>query len=393
MPSKAANAIKRAVKEPDTKDGSVQSTSIERGLRALAARKEGEGFRARDLEMGTILAKMEKLSAKEERHAQKMLLGYEKTLPPELFLAILNYKPATNAKVKIIELNKSTADDIPENYIGTPTFVRSVYDYTEINGRPLAFFSRFGTVGIPMLDANGNKLRGPDGKPTVKPVDIWIPRYPREYTKDETTRISNPTQTPVSLLHFPELHEYLRNAKMVILFLKIRAGIESRVKFESEDHLNAVSLWALGTHFHRVFDHYPILDFVKVGYNAGGSVALKSTLAYCARPKIVQSPTEASLFRTADDLRPTIGIEEFTSNMNEDVRKAVMQLLDGSFDKGVFISRVDKHGVVRDYDFYGPRALVDPHGLLAQYSTASRSLVIPMVKVTGFQSDDTRLWD
>ncbi|MGE9810278.1 hypothetical protein ACLIKE_02925, partial [Ferroplasma acidiphilum] len=186
-------------------------------------------------------------------------------------------------------------------------------------------------------------------------------------------------------MHFPIYSDYVRYSKLAVLYLKVRAGIGKRVKFSSQEDLDSVALWAISTHFHRVFEHFPILDFVKAGYDAGGSVAMKTVLSYCSRPYLLQSPTPAALFRLADDLRPTLGIEEYTTNLDESIRNGISQLLDGSFDLKVLTPRVENFRV-EGYDFYGPRAVVDPEGLLSQYSTASRALDIALVNSPGFQS-------
>lgn len=277
------------------------------------------------------------------------------------------------------------------HYIGKPTYVHSIYDFVNINDDWQPIISRYGTFSVRDHDEDGNPKVDEQGNPVYKAIDQWKPVKQDDMGDSATLRYQSSKLDPRFLIHFPEYHEAPRYAKLSTLFLKIRSGIEQHVKLENYDFVNAVATWALATHFHRVFDHFPILDLVKVGYDAGGSVALKTVLTYTSRPCILQSPTEAALFRLADDLRPTIGIEEFTSNMDEKVRKAITQLLDGSFDKDIFIPRTDKKDEVGGFDFYGPRALVDPHGMLGQYSTASRALVVPLVNAHGFQSDSTHL--
>lgn len=191
-------------------------------------------------------------------------------------------------------------------------------------------------------------------------------------------------------MHYPEYHVRTRSARLSVLYLKVKNLIGSNVRFQGNGTLEAVILWALATHFNRVFDHFPILDLNKAGFDAGGSVALKTVLSFCSRPLIIQSPTEASLFRIADELRPSIGIEEYTTKLREDVRNAIQNLIDGSFDKGVKIQRTIKNKV-KYWDAYGPRAVVDPQGLLSQYSTASRCLMAPLVNAPEMQSNPDAL--
>ena len=289
------------------------------------------------------------------------------------------FKEAKRGKLQKPKIELQNAE-----FIGAPVSVRSIYDYVNFRGRWIPTMSKFGTFMVEMRNNKGETVVEPDGKPMRRPVDRWRETHSHPLLSSPLVRKLPPKNEGTILMHFPIYTEYIRYAKLASLYRKVRHGIERRVRFSCQEDLDVVALWVVATHFSRVFDHFPILDFIKAGYDAGGSVALKTVLSYCARPLILQSPTEASLFRLADDLRPTIGMEEYTTDLDEKVRKAINQLLDGSFDKKVLVPRTENFQV-KGYDFFGPRAVVDPQGLLGQYSTASRSLVIPLVNAPGFQ--------
>ena len=288
------------------------------------------------------------------------------------------------AKSKAGKALKKTVQIVQKNanaeFIGTPIRGRAIYDYIEIDNRRYNLLSAYGTFKVE-TDKEGKVQK-----------DMWKMAPYVKIPDSPLLRLKFPMEGVEQLLHFPTYRGVPRFTRLSMLFLKVKAKIASRVRFQHEDVLNGVTLWVLGTHIHAIFSHFPILDLAKAGYNSGGSVALKTILSYCARPMIIQSSSESPLFRLANDLRPTIGIEEFTTGMNEEHRKAILQLLDGSFDLNVRIPKTENFRV-KSYDFYGPRIVVDPQGLFGQYSTASRCLVAPLVNEPGMQSNADNILD
>ncbi len=292
--------------------------------------------------------------------------------------------PEEARRKTLAKLGRKPALKIEDNteFVGTPVQVRPIYDYIVINGKSYPFLSCYGAFRETI---DGEKNSG-----NTKVTDKWKIKPFGRYLQSELVRWRYPKGSPEEMMHYPEYHRRIRFARLSVLYLKVKDRISNNAKFQGEGTLDAVTLWAMAAHFNRVFDHFPILDLNKAGFDAGGSVALKTVLSFCPRPLIIQSPTEASLFRTADELRPTVGIEEYTTKLRDEVRNAIQNLLDGSFDKGVKIQRTIKNEV-KYWDAYGPRAVVDPQGLLSQYSTASRCLIAPLVNAPGMQSSPDSL--
>ncbi len=248
--------------------------------------------------------------------------------------------------------------------------VRAIADF--VDGMPV--FGRLAMV---------EREIGKDGS-TVQ-VQEWLPAtsVPDKY------KLTQPDQDAAGLMHFPEYRENVRRTKLAHAFLHIKQRILENIGLDSKDDANAIAVWILATHFAPIFDHFPLLDFFKAGYNAGGSVAFTTTMTYCARPWIVQDPTEAALFRYADAMKPTVGIEEFTSDMKQETRDTILTLLDGSFDKGRKVPRTDRRGKVVMFDLFGPKVIVDPQALISRYSTASRTLFIKLIN-KAMQSEPER---
>lgn len=261
-------------------------------------------------------------------------------------------------------------------------FAHPLYDYVQVGSKKIPIMSGYGffkeqdpETGKEMLVAKWRTLpisNFIDFEPRIK----WLP--------------TNKKHDMSLLLHWPEYHKKIMHARLSVLFMKIKSRITENIALEDSDLYDIISLWILATHFSRVFDHFPLLDLFKSGYNAGGSVALKTIVTYCPRPMLVQDPSEASLFRFANDFRPTIGIEEFTSDMDELKRKTIATLIDGSFDKNIKVPRTDR-GIVSGFDFFGPKVVVDPQGLISRYSTASRTLFIPLINSPARNSDPDTL--
>ncbi len=252
--------------------------------------------------------------------------------------------------------------------------IRAVYDYA---------------AGVPILGRLAVKKKEIKKK-GEEPLTIWVPEWVPAEPVSTDYKLVQPDQNPDGLLHYPEYRKNIRKANLSQAFLYIKQRITENIGLENDDDANALVAWIIAAHFSAIFEHFPILDFYKAGYNSGGSVAFTTTMTYCPRPWIVQSPTEAALFRYADALRPTIGIEEFTPEMKQEVRDAILTLLDGAFDKNRKIPRTGKNGSVVMFDLFGPKVIVDPQSSISRYSTASRTLFIRLTNKK-MQSNPERL--
>lgn len=292
-------------------------------------------------------------------------------------------KITNDARKKAIKAAKEKGIQIPRvqlqsvEFVGNVTFANRIYDYISIDG-----------LSYPLVSAYGYfKVKDSEDVDTHLVVKEWriLPflDFPRSRLSWSPVLVNHDVGL---LMHWPNYREHIRKAKLGLLFAKVKARIKVYIKFENQNLYDAVTLWILASHFNRIFNHFPILDLFKAGYNAGGSVAMKTIISYCPRPMLVQDPTEASLFRSVNDFRPTVGIEEFTTDMDEDKRKAILTLLDGAFDKSVKIARTDNK-IVKGYDFFGPKVIVDPQAQISRYSTSSRTLFAPLINSPGFNSD------
>ena len=265
--------------------------------------------------------------------------------------------------------------EIDSDFVGKLTIANPIYDYVSTDGEKIPVMAGYG-----LFKQTDTKT----GETVHIPMWRMLPFSEIRIDKVQWCKVGR--HDIGLLMHYPEYHKKLRYAKLSVLYLHVKSRIVTNIALEDERLYDVIPLWIIGTHFSRVFDHFPILDLFKAGYNAGGSIAIRTIMTYCSRPMLVQDPTGASLYRFASDFRPTAGIEEFSTDMDEEKRNAIMGLLDGSFDKHVKVPRTDK-GVVSGYDLMIPKIVVDPQALISRYSTITRTFFVPLVYVQGRTSD------
>ena len=133
-----------------------------------------------------------------------------------------------------------------------------------------------------------------------------------------------------------------------------------------EDYYPIVSLWILGTYFHRYFTTYPYLFFNAMkGSGKTRILRLISNLAYGG--KLLISMSEAVLFRTASKSCFCIDEFEAVGRFNEG---ALRELLNAAYKKGIYVERAkkiknkDEEGYeIEKHELYAPIAMANIWGM------------------------------
>lgn len=131
-----------------------------------------------------------------------------------------------------------------------------------------------------------------------------------------------------------------------------------------EEYYSLLSLWIIGTHFHKQFETYPYI-FINAMKGSGKTRLLKLIKLLTKDGQMLNSLTEAVLFRT----KGTLCIDEFegiTRNGSENLR----ELLNSAYKKGTGVKRMRKkrtpegeEQVVEEFDVYRPIAIANIWGM------------------------------
>lgn len=131
-----------------------------------------------------------------------------------------------------------------------------------------------------------------------------------------------------------------------------------------EEYYNIISLWIIGTYFHKNFPTYPYL-FINAMKGSGKSRLLRLIVKCSRNGSLLNSLTEAVLFRTDG----TLGIDEF-EGMSRKGNEALKELLNSSYKKGITVKRLKKRmsrdgeeQVVEEFDVYRPIIMANIGGI------------------------------
>jgi len=145
----------------------------------------------------------------------------------------------------------------------------------------------------------------------------------------------------------------------IILFLKDYIDMK-------EENYPLLSLWIIGTYFHKSFTTYPYL-FVNAMRGSGKTRLLGIIKALSWNGELLTSVREASLFRSAG--QNTICIDEFEGIMKKE-NAGLREILNASYKKGMTIKRmkktknVDGEGyVVEEFEPYTPIVMSNIWGM------------------------------
>jgi len=157
------------------------------------------------------------------------------------------------------------------------------------------------------------------------------------------------------------------------LVRQVESFIASRLT-ASEVDLKYMAVHVVTQYFRDLVVTFPALDIAKSGYGGGGTTALKILLVLSPRPSYTIEPSPAFIYRLADVKKPTLGVDENTAKLSEDVRRAYAQLYVAAFDRNIGVGRADEGGKV--LKAFRPRCnliVVDPQGLFGDLAFVRRA--------------------
>lgn len=171
-----------------------------------------------------------------------------------------------------------------------------------------------------------------------------------EIKAQQIEKIEEPTKEEV-LKKLSETYEDIKKILKVYLDLK-------------PEYYSLISLWVIGTYFHKNFSSFPYL-FFNAMRGSGKSRLLRLVCKLSKEGNVMASPTEAVLFRTTG----TLGIDEFERVANKD-KSSIRELLNGAYKKGIKIARMKKikslageEMVVEEFEVYRPVIMANIWGM------------------------------
>lgn len=151
--------------------------------------------------------------------------------------------------------------------------------------------------------------------------------------------------------------ELLGVYRAIIDILKYYCDIE-------EKYYSIISLWIIGTYFHKEFPTYPYL-FFNAMKGSGKSRVLRLITYLSKEGSMLNSLTEAVLFRTSG----TLGIDEFEGIMRKG-NESLKELLNSAYKQGIKVKRMKKQKtltgeeqVVEEFNVYRPILMCNIFGM------------------------------
>jgi hypothetical protein len=194
----------------------------------------------------------------------------------------------------------------------------------------------------------------------------WSARHIVYFVEHFTT--PNPTLPALDTQPTPENEQ----------FEVLKAGILKRIeeKFsqyvelaEGDESKLLLSLWCIGTYFHRLFKAYPYM--LLNGPKASGKTRTLEVVQQIAFNSILSAGmSTASLFRLIENLRPTMLIDEGEALYDKERKEGFREVLLSGYRNGAKTYRVEesskdgiKQMVVKEFDLYSPKMLANIQGL------------------------------
>jgi len=154
------------------------------------------------------------------------------------------------------------------------------------------------------------------------------------------------------------------------LFERIKKKYELYLYFRGKDWYDINSLWDLGTYFHQLFSTYPLKENRGLSGSAKTKSMVVSSYITLNATDIMINPSEATLFRETESLRPTKYIDEaeklfkFSDKGIEPDNR--VELINASYTRNGVVPRQEKIGnkfITKWYHVYSPTQISSINGL------------------------------
>ncbi|TET62234.1 hypothetical protein E3J48_04555 [Candidatus Aerophobetes bacterium] len=179
--------------------------------------------------------------------------------------------------------------------------------------------------------------------------------YIEDYYKSNDKRCTPKQDLPIKIPG-PEILKEPTNVDYIKLLDEIISFLKSYIELPCPSHYLILALWILHTYLIEKFNTTPILCFYGVketGKSRAGEVL--GELAF--RCEILTSPTEATLFRSAEYFKTALVVDE-VKLWGPEGNQAVARLINTRYKRGLKVSRVDMNKKGEDqieyFDVFGP---------------------------------------
>lgn len=163
------------------------------------------------------------------------------------------------------------------------------------------------------------------------------------------------------------------------LFKKIKQEYEHYLYFRNDIWYSVNALWDLGTYLHQLFSAFPLKEERGLAGSAKSKTMVVSSYITLNATEIMTNPSESTLFRLTEEIRPTKYIDEaeklfkFTKEgMEADNR---VELINASYTRNGVVPRQEKIGnsyTTKWYHVYSPTRIASINGLYG--ATESRAI-------------------
>jgi len=208
--------------------------------------------------------------------------------------------------------------------------------------------------------------------------------------KDEYLEIED---LNVAVKQYPKLNlptGIFDNVKIAEVFKETLSFISQRIDTARPEDKIAIVIWAIATYFVPIFDFFPFLAPLKMGFNSGGSELLETLKKIVPRPVSVSDITPANIYRMQENFQPTLLIDELRDNINKDTFNALYSILVAGYRRGVTVPRIEKSTEdPRLFEPFGAKAIIDQSLITSHYDMASRCLFVRLQRNPNRISDYT----
>jgi len=148
------------------------------------------------------------------------------------------------------------------------------------------------------------------------------------------------------------------------LYEAIKQRLRFYIEFTDEKHYDLITLWIIGTYFFHIFRAYPYI-FIGGTKRSGKSKLLYfvTLLAFNGIKSV--SITTASLFRTIQNLRPTLAIDETEKLHDSDRNQEIRAVLLGGYKPGDYVIRCEGEKTIKTayFETYCPKIIGNIQGI------------------------------
>lgn len=179
----------------------------------------------------------------------------------------------------------------------------------------------------------------------------------------------------------------IKSSKISEVYKEVLNFVKQRVDTLRPEDQVAIAVWVIASYFTPVFQFFPYLAPMKLGFNAGGSQLLKMLKKIAPRAILISDITPAGLYRIQEKLDPVMLLDELRDNISKDVFNAIYDILVAGYMKGLKIPRVGEDREVELFEPFGAKAIIDQVLVTSQYDIASRCLFIRLIRNPNRVSD------